>query len=107
MKKKLFSTVVVLVVILILGLTVSCSVQAQPNNSGKNNAIQEVKDALTVDVSGSWEAVEYEDGYVVRLDDMAFWYVKGGTVYSLNGFAKTYAENTDYEYGIPWEDLFE
>ena len=102
--KKIFSVIMVLAVITVS--LISCGTPAQSNSSGKNSAIQTVKNNLTVDVSGSWEAVEYEDGYVVRLDDMAYWYVKGSDVSSLNGFAKTYAEDTEYKYGIEWEELF-
>ena len=75
-------------------------------DTGIDTAIEEVKNSLTSDVSGSFEAVKYENGYVVNFDDMAYWYVEDGTVWSLNGFAKTYAQNTEYKYGIEWEDLF-
>ena len=94
---------IVIMVIAILSL-LSCS--SQISNSEKNTAIEDVKDSLTSDVVGSYEAVEYEDGYVVNFEDMAYWYVEDGVVWSLNGFAKTYAANTEYKYGIEWEDLF-
>ncbi len=61
---------------------------------------------MTSDVKGSFRAVEYENGYVVNFDDMAYWYVEDGVVWSLNGFAKTYAAHTEYKYGIKWEELF-
>ena len=79
---------------------------SQTSDSGKNAAIEEVKNSLTADVVGSYKAVKYENGYVVNFDDMAYWYVEDGIVWSLNGFAKTYAENTEYKYGIEWDDLF-
>ena len=106
MKKLLLTVGIILVVILVTGFTASCSSPGQTSSSGENAAIEEVKDSLTSGVVGDYEAVKYEDGYVVNFDDMAYWYVKDGVVWSLNGFAKTYAEHTEYKYGIKWEDLF-
>jgi len=103
MKKLILLMLIVIIVIVTLSL-LSCSNQI--SNSKKNTAIEEVKDSLTSDVVGSYEAVEYEDGYVVNFEDMAYWYVEDGVVWSLNGFAKTYAANTEYKYGIEWGDLF-
>ena len=86
---------------------VDTSAQAvETTDDGKNAAIEEVKESLTSDVKGSFKAVAYERGYVVNFDDMAYWYVEDGVVWSLNGFAKTYAANTEYKYGIEWGDLF-
>ena len=81
-------------------------ISTEVDESGEEKAIEVVKDNLTTDIVGSWRAVKYEGGYVVNFDDMAYWYIESGKVWSLNGFAKTYAENTEYEYDIPWEDLF-
>jgi len=104
--RKVIQVLIIAVVIALLGLIVSCSVPSQSTISGESSAIEAVKDSLTTDVVGSFKAVEYEGGYVVNFDDMAYWYVEGGKVWSLNGFAKTYAQNTEYKYGIDWEDLF-
>ncbi len=108
MKKIVFLALATAVVVLIASL-ISCSSpnqSAETSDSGENTAIEEVKDSLTSDVKGNFEAVKYENGYVVNFDDMAYWYVEDGVVWSLNGFAKTYAEHTEYKYGIEWEDLF-
>lgn len=104
--RKVIQIMVIMAVITLLGLIVSCSTPSQSTKSGESSAIETVKRNLTTDIVGSWEAVKYEAGYVVNFDDMAYWYVEDSKVWSLNGFAKTYAENTEYKYGIPWEDLF-
>jgi len=107
--RKIVSLTLVVVIAIITMSFLSCSSRIsseQAIDSGKNAAVEEVKDSLTSDVVGSYEAVKYEDGYVVNFEDMAYWYVEDGVVWSLNGFAKTYAENTEYKYGIEWEDLF-
>ena len=86
---------------------VDTSAQAvETTDNGKDAAIEDVKESLTSDVKGSFKAVAYESGYVVNFDDMAYWYVEDGVVWSLNGFAKTYAANTQYKYGIDWNSLF-
>jgi len=69
-------------------------------------AAKGLKDSLTTDIVGSFNTVKYEDGYVVNFEDIAYWYVKNGKVYSLNYFAKTYAAGTGYKYGINWNELF-
>ena len=106
---------VAVISVISLGL-ISCSSQIQSAqttaqavetiDNGKNAAIEDVKESLTSDVKGSFKAVVYESGYVVNFDDMAYWYVEDGVVWSLNGFAKTYAANTEYKYGIDWNSLF-
>ena len=106
MKKIKWPATAILIVILIAGFSASCSSADQSSKSGEKAAIEEVKDSLTSDVKGNFKAVKYEDGYVVNFDDMAYWYVEDGTVWSLNGFGKTYAEHTEYKYGIDWEELF-
>ncbi len=90
-----------IVFILIFALNLACS-----KTSIEEKAIEAVKDNLTIDIVGSWKAVKYEAGYVVNFDDIAYWYVEDGKVSSLNGFAKMYAKNTEYKYGIHWGDLF-
>jgi len=90
-----------IVFILILAFNLGCS-----KTSIEEKAIETVKDNLTTDIVGSWKSVKYEDGYVVNFEDMAYWYIEDGKVSSLNGFAKTYAEKTEYKYGIPFRDLF-
>lgn len=90
-----------IVFILILALNLGCS-----KTSIEEKAIEAVKDNLTTDIVGSWKAVKYETGYVVNFEDMAYWYVEDGEVSSLNGFAGTYAKNTEFKYGIPFRDLF-
>ncbi len=108
MKKIISLTLVMVIAIVTMGL-LSCSSQTssgQATDSGKNAAIEEVKDSLTTEIVGSYKAVKYEDGYVVNFEDMAYWYVEDGVVYILNGFAKTYSKNSEAKYGIEWEDLF-
>jgi hypothetical protein len=100
--KKLIPAIIIITLIAVFAL--SCAVSS--SGGGEAAAIEKVKDSLTSDVEGFFKAIEYEDGYVVNFDDMAYWYVEDGLVWSLNGFAKTYAENTQYKYGIDWEELF-
>ena len=67
MKKIISLTLVMVIAIVTMGL-LSCSSQTssgQATDSGKNAAIEEVKDSLTTEIVGSYKAVKYEDGYVV------------------------------------------
>ena len=107
MKRPLLIVVIILAIALITGSAISCSNPNGSSNIGKNTAIEEVKDSLTSDVEGNYKAVKYENGYVVNFDNIAYWYIEDGVVWSLNGFAKTYAEHTEYKYGIDWDKLFE
>ena len=104
--KKIFLPAIVVIIVISMIVFISCSSPGLTSSSGEGAAIEEVKDSLTSDVKGNFEAVKYENGYVVNFDDMAYWHVEDGVVWSLNGFAKTYAENTEYKYGIDWEELF-
>ena len=119
--KRIFVSIVLITLILFTGLSLSsCDTLAVAQESSKDIvitttttqetaediAIEKVKANLTTAVTGKYKAVKYENGYVVNFDDMAYWYVEGDTVYSLNGFAKTYAANTEYKYGIDWNSLF-
>ncbi|MGB3346445.1 MAG: hypothetical protein WBA71_04240 [Candidatus Humimicrobiia bacterium] len=98
---KICKKILFIIFILVLALNLACS-----ETSIEEKAIETVKDNLTVDIVGSWKAVKYEAGYVVNFEDMAYWYVEDGKVSSLNGFAGTYAKNTEFKYGIPFRDLF-
>jgi len=111
MKKNVKFIIIFSILIFIYSFIFSCAATGQQVKSEEAKAIEAVKNSLTTEISGNWKVVGYEDGYVVNFDDIAFWYVEGGRVWGLNGFAKTYAQNTEFKYGekfdlTNWEDLF-
>ena len=73
MKKTVKITLVLVMAVIIISL-LSCS-SSQSSTAGPvvdqdiSAAIEDVKESLTSGVSGNFEAVRYENGYVVNFDD--------------------------------------
>ncbi len=108
MTKKNIAVIILVMSILIAGLSFSsCSTQTATQATGEDTAIKEVKENYTTMITGTFKAVEYENGYIVTNDNVAYWYVEGNNVWNLNQFAKIYTKDLEYKVDIEnYKDLF-
>ena len=108
MTKKNIAFIILIISILIAGLSFSsCSTQTATQATDEDTAIEKVKENYTTMITGEFKAVEYENGYIVNNDDVAYWYVEGDNVWNLNQFAKIYTKDLEYKFDIEnYKDLF-
>ena len=111
--KKNIVPILFLSLIFILGLSLySCTGQKTAGEEaviedGGEAAILTVKDNYTTMITGEFEVVEYENGYIVSNDNVAFWYVENDSVWNLNNFAKMFTNDLEYKLDIEnYKDLF-
>jgi len=94
--------ILLLVVLNIIIWTLGDFSNWKPFGIGSTNlesAIQSVKSSIIARVGASgrnYESGPLEDGTAVLVDDLAAYWVKGGTVYAANGHAKAWSPSISY-----------